>query len=345
MLIMKKISKRLIASCLALLLALLSFAGIAAADVKPVKAIFMGDSIATGYGLENIEDSYFYQVSHEKNYHALNYAVDGHKSTDLLSRLKSSDPMREDIRTSDVLFISIGGNDLIGLFLGASTTQLMDILSKGGESAYVKTAINMMTNNLNAIVSEIRGLNADCTIIFQTQYNPLYAHPSYKAFADKVDNFSPLFNNLFYSLAEKNENVYVADVYTAFDNYYDTQKSYDIIQSDGIHPSVKGHALIRDVLLQKVTELEEADVIPTTPTLPETRHYLLGDCDGNAKVNILDATTIQKNLAGLGDFDEVGKLCADANLDGSVNVKDVTAIQKYLAGLTPDSLIDSLIEY
>ncbi len=337
--------KRSIASCLVLLIGVLSVASVNAAGTDHVKAIFMGDSIATGYGLEKIEDSYFYQVTLDRSYHALNYAINGHKSTDLLSLLKSNDPMREDISTADVIFISIGGNDLIGLFMGASTTQLMDILTNGGESVYVKTAIQMMRTNLDAIMSEIHGINSDCTVVFQTQYNPIYAHPQYKAFADKIDAFAPLFNNLFYSLAEKNRNVYVADVYTAFDNYYDTQKSYDVIQSDGIHPSEKGHALIRDVLLQKVSELETAGAIPTTPTLPERKYYLLGDCDGNKKVNILDATTIQKVLAGLGSFDEVGTLCADANLDNSVNVKDVTAIQKHLAGLLPNSEIGNLIAY
>ena len=342
---MKFNTKRLVAACLAGLLLLLSFASITAAEADPVKAVFMGDSIATGYGLENIEDSYFYGVSEEKNYHALNYAVNGHKSSDLLSLLKTTAPMRQDISTADILFVSIGGNDLIGLFLGASTSELMDILSKGGDSVYVQTAGKLMSDNLNSIVSEIRSINPECTVIFQTQYNPLYAHPTYKTFADKVDSFAPLFNNLFYNLAEKNENVYVADVYTAFDNYYDTQKSFDIIQSDGIHPSEKGHAIIKDVLLSRIAELEAEGIIPTTPVLPDTKHYLLGDCDGNEKVNILDATAIQKALAGLGSFDEVGTLCADANLDSNVNVKDVTAIQKHLAGLTPDSLIGSFIEY
>ena len=219
------------------------------------------------------------------------------------------------------------------------------MLTKGADSSYVKTAAAMMSANLDSIMSEIRSLNSDCAVVFQTQYNPLYAHPTYKAYADKIDSFAPQFNNLFYTLAAKNKNVFVADVYTAFDNYYDTQKSYDVIQSDGIHPSVKGHALIKDVLLTKISELEQAGAIPTYPATPEATYYLLGDCDGNNKVNILDATTIQKALAGLGSFDEVGTLCADANLDGNVNVKDVTAIQKHLAGLTPDSLIGSFIEY
>ena len=65
---------------------------------------------------------------------------------------------------------------------------------------------------------------------------------------------------------------------------------------------------------------------------------LLGDADGNATVNVKDATAIQKVVAGLSvaNYDET---VADADEDGKVNVKDATAIQKWVAGLLPNSNI------
>ncbi|MDO4419178.1 MAG: alpha/beta hydrolase-fold protein [Ruminococcus sp.] len=58
---------------------------------------------------------------------------------------------------------------------------------------------------------------------------------------------------------------------------------------------------------------------------------ILGDAEMDKKVNIKDATAIQKYAAHLIEFDEDNFLCADCNNDSKVNVKDATWVQKYLA--------------
>ncbi|MBQ8572802.1 MAG: starch-binding protein [Ruminococcus sp.] len=58
---------------------------------------------------------------------------------------------------------------------------------------------------------------------------------------------------------------------------------------------------------------------------------ILGDAEMDKKVNIKDATAIQKYAAHLLEFDEDNFLCADCNNDSKVNVKDATWVQKYLA--------------
>lgn len=60
---------------------------------------------------------------------------------------------------------------------------------------------------------------------------------------------------------------------------------------------------------------------------------LLGDVNLDGKVNISDATEIQKYLAGSVEFSEVRKLNADVNGDGSITVADATAIQKMIVGI------------
>ncbi|MBQ8796455.1 MAG: Ig-like domain-containing protein [Clostridia bacterium] len=60
---------------------------------------------------------------------------------------------------------------------------------------------------------------------------------------------------------------------------------------------------------------------------------LLGDANMDGKLNIRDATAIQKHLAKVRILeDSVLRIC-DFNSDGKVNVKDATSIQKYLAGI------------
>ncbi len=76
---------------------------------------------------------------------------------------------------------------------------------------------------------------------------------------------------------------------------------------------------------------------PTTrpseaPTEPEVT-YLVGDANGDSKINVKDATLIQKAAASLATLDDTASKCADVNSDGNVNVKDATAIQKFAAGM------------
>lgn len=58
----------------------------------------------------------------------------------------------------------------------------------------------------------------------------------------------------------------------------------------------------------------------------------LGDVNGDGKLNVRDATAIQKHLARVTELDESELSVADFNEDGRVNVKDATAIQKFIAG-------------
>ncbi|MCI2113504.1 MAG: dockerin type I repeat-containing protein, partial [Ruminococcus sp.] len=68
-------------------------------------------------------------------------------------------------------------------------------------------------------------------------------------------------------------------------------------------------------------------------TFDATKDYLLGDVNGDGNISVLDATLIQKYIAGLVTFSDTQKAAADVNNDGSVSIVDATLIQKYIAGL------------
>ena len=69
----------------------------------------------------------------------------------------------------------------------------------------------------------------------------------------------------------------------------------------------------------------------TTPTTPVVDKGILGDVNGDGKVNIKDATQIQKFAAKLIDLTDAEKIRADVNADTKINIKDATAIQKFVA--------------
>lgn len=76
---------------------------------------------------------------------------------------------------------------------------------------------------------------------------------------------------------------------------------------------------------------------PTDPVDPE--QYVLGDANLDGKVDILDATIIQKFLAQQVDLTDLARLAADADEDGEVSVIDATAVQRYLALIVDDNNI------
>lgn len=72
----------------------------------------------------------------------------------------------------------------------------------------------------------------------------------------------------------------------------------------------------------------------------ENLEYLIfGDPNCDTRVNVKDATEIQKHLADLVNLSEKRLLCADVDKDGENNIKDVTLLQKFLAGIIRSSEI------
>ncbi len=66
---------------------------------------------------------------------------------------------------------------------------------------------------------------------------------------------------------------------------------------------------------------------------PDTGDFEIGDVNMDGKINIKDATAIQKYVAKIIDFDDVQLILADYDGNGKANVRDTTAIQKFLAGI------------
>lgn len=60
----------------------------------------------------------------------------------------------------------------------------------------------------------------------------------------------------------------------------------------------------------------------------------VGDADLNGKLNIRDATLIQKYAANISELSDEALRLADADFSEKVNVRDATAVQKWLAGIS-----------
>lgn len=76
--------------------------------------------------------------------------------------------------------------------------------------------------------------------------------------------------------------------------------------------------------------IDTVPVTSTTTTAPDYT-YVYGDADLNGKINVKDATQVQKHTAKMLTLEGVAYTQADVTGDGKVNIKDATAIQKFVA--------------
>lgn len=189
---------------------LLAFAAAAAVMLSAVcnagalgfdKAVILGDSIASGYGLDGYVsgDNYSAAESFGNLLSAdcgscTNLAVDGRTTAQLLEALDTSE-MSEAVTGADCVIISIGGNDFLQPMIAAAQTamfsnrEIMNII-QGGDTADIdlEAVSEQITEsillaaeavdtaksgeNLSGILGKIHTLNPTADVKLLTVYNP-----------------------------------------------------------------------------------------------------------------------------------------------------------------------------
>ena len=72
-------------------------------------------------------------------------------------------------------------------------------------------------------------------------------------------------------------------------------------------------------------------VMTASTNSAEKAYY--GDANGDGKINISDATVIQKAIVGIVNQNEIERINSDVNFDSDITVIDATTIQMYIVGL------------
>lgn len=72
--------------------------------------------------------------------------------------------------------------------------------------------------------------------------------------------------------------------------------------------------------------------------------YRLGDADTDTKITIIDATCIQRYLAGLPINGRFSEIAADVDGSGKIEITDATFIQRWLVNLKTPYDINELFE-
>lgn len=240
----------------------------------PPDIVFLGDSIAAGFGLDGYADDDLYNCSSYANILAekyggelpedcphkmVNKAVSGATSADLLKSLKSGE-LDDVLAECDAVVVSIGGNDLLAILFkllnkigynmesGELDFSDVDLISAAldviGFESDIDYALEGFRNNLKDIALQLCAKTGG-RIFVQTLYDPLEYFRKIKVLADLSDEKIDRFNDIVAACAvDGDELLYTTvDVAGAFDGRCgDLTKISDF----DIHPNAAGHEIIAD---------------------------------------------------------------------------------------------------
>ncbi|MDR0914182.1 MAG: GDSL-type esterase/lipase family protein [Oscillospiraceae bacterium] len=252
-----------------------SMAANAAVNQSGGGLVVLGDSIASGYGLNEKSQSYGFLLADamqmDNNY--CNLAYNGATSHDLLNVLAQPENAGT-VGGASIVLISIGGNDIIHPAMSILKEQFSLPADSTGEQIcdYFKNNLsqlealeNIVSNpvlqlkmfnamadfakNFKEITTTVRQINPTAEICVQTIYNPFSGAGELDGLSPMVDIIMGSMNHIIKKEAE-NSGFYVADIFTEFSG---KAKLYTNIQSFDIHPNALGHTTIFDDVYEVIT--------------------------------------------------------------------------------------------
>lgn len=234
-------------------------------DIPP-HILFLGDSIASGYGLEGydngrencrsyaniLSEEYEALLPEECGFSMTNLAVDGQNSSDLAERVVSGE-YDDYLKSADCIVISIGGNDMLDVMfdimrssgiVGDSSSFDFTALIQGlaDMSRSIDLNLESFDENIAETAAYIKSISP-AEVIVQTLYNPFESFnvPAISELsAQKIDRL----NEMIVAHSSDADGGYtVCDVASAFEGK--ANELTKISQFD-VHPNVEGHEIIAD---------------------------------------------------------------------------------------------------
>lgn len=365
-------NKKILSALLCLILVIGCLSAVAACDKtekEKLSIVYLGDSIGEAVaGPSPLEekDNYGYPgvIGQVNDYYYHNRAISGNQTKQMLAFINREDTnaaiSASLIKTADVIHISILGNDLLQADFG---TMLYDRQVKG-ESETFNAAISGAEANIAKIIVRLREMNPTAHIMFQNVYNPVY--PESKLMESSVkeklasvgiepSDYRRLGDELLgrldrivpdYLAAHPDDKIHVIDSFAEFGRIFDEdpERGKRLIFVDGVHPSDEGHAVLANLIQNKLVELglaDEKDGVQNYKTLrceQIDRLYSETDLDRAALKN---AVNNAKTFAEVSDvyFDGVRNYTAKCN---SVNLPRNYAEDTYLFDYDREFTIDKI---
>ena len=213
----------------------------------------------------------------------------------------------------------------------------------------------------------IKSVSANCpvdVVIYDKNGNPIAGtindKPNYYGYecGEKAFIFISGDRKLFYILnneyfevrligTDEGEMEYsVSDIYFASGDVVNEKRFESVLLTDGKKMLAKTVNVL-DEDTKTITQDEKllladqnTEILENGEETGYTVKYILGDSDNSGKIDMVDATSVQRKLAGiLTPFADDVLLQGDANGNSELEITDVTAIQSYLAEISIPYLI------
>lgn len=242
---------------------------------KIVNYVALGDSIASGYGLDDVRsESYVGRIAGvlEERYgavHLVNFGRNGLRSEQLLDVLVNEKneqygEYRTELQKADLVTLSIGSNDLLQ-YLSLDTD--FEEFKKRGDQVFTE-ACERFAQNIPRIIDAIHKQAPGAQLFVNNIYNP--CNDSSFAIAEKyIDNLDMMAETYIQKMNEGFASEEVRSVFssgTGNDRYtlVDVKKAFEKTDEKLInmvfswrnadpHPNKEGHRVIADEIISKIS--------------------------------------------------------------------------------------------
>ncbi|MCP0886151.1 SGNH/GDSL hydrolase family protein [Ligilactobacillus sp. WILCCON 0076] len=178
--------------------------------IKKIKLVALGDSLTHGVGDTTNRGGYVYLIKQkiQRNYAATvstyNYGKTGDRSDQIQKRLEASNSMQKNVKTANVITLTVGGNDMMQVLQNNFL-----LLASNKLSTVMPTAKEKYQQRLTALIKTIRTYNKNSPIFLYSIYNPFYVY--FPTLTD-LQKYTAQWNEIAKKIAKKNMNIYFVDV-------------------------------------------------------------------------------------------------------------------------------------
>lgn len=247
--------------------------------ITKINLLTIGDSLTEGVGDQQHEQGYSGRITKElkSHYHlpvkTTNFGKAGDRSDQIRSRVLAQKNIQRKISQSNIIVLTVGGNDLQQVLLKNATVKTPQALT-----ASVNSSTKTYTRHLQQLLTTVRSFNADAPIFIFGNYNPVYVY-----FANRADlnQDVKLYNNINQQSTRQVKKAYYVDIFDLTYGQYTTSKlrkeltntsaismqtllsdTHSDVHNDYIsdddhyHPNSRGYDYMTRQLLQRIKQKE-----------------------------------------------------------------------------------------
>ncbi|TYS63583.1 SGNH/GDSL hydrolase family protein [Sutcliffiella horikoshii] len=219
---------------------------------RSFKLVFFGDSLTQGVGDESkkggftsIVKQHYESKPYIDNVSVTNLGVRGNRTNHLLKRLEDPE-VQEALAEADVIFMTVGGNDLMKVIRENFLDLTFSLFDKEQE---------LYAKRLDSVLSEVRTHNDSSRIYLVGLFNPFY---QYFQEIEEMNEVVTNWNATTVSVLDEYPNTAYVPIQDIF-----IEPEENLLDDDQFHPNQKGYQLIGNNVVEEIkrfnveTSLEE----------------------------------------------------------------------------------------